>query len=197
MKILAYVDTHGSLTAYSKLKKLIKKEKPELIICAGDITIFGANIDYFIHQIDRFHIPSLFIHGNHETEAEMKSACSFFKHTNFIHKKIYEKNEYIFIGYGGGGFSLRDKEFEKWTTKIKDKIKDKKVILVLHGPPYGTKLDDVIDAHCGNKSYTKFIEQEQPKLVICGHIHENERKTDYIKKSKVINPGPFGKGINI
>jgi len=197
MKIIAFVDPHGSLTAFEKLTKLIKKEKPELLICAGDITIFGGNIDYFVNKINRFHIPSFFIHGNHESEAEMKTSCSLFNYTHFIHKKIYEKNNKLFIGYGGGGFSLKDEDFEKFVKKKQNKLKNKTVILVLHGPPYGTKQDNIIGSHCGNKSYRKFIEKYQPKLVICGHIHENEGTTDYIKKSKIINPGPFGKVINI
>jgi len=195
MKILAFVDTHGSLTAFKKLTKLVKKEKPELIICAGDITIFGANLDYFVHQIDRFHIPTLFVHGNHETETEMKYACSLFKYTKFIHKKLYEKNNYVFIGYGGGGFSLKDNSFEKFVKNKQDKLKDKIIILITHGPPYGTKVDNILGEYCGNKSYTKFIKKQKPKLVICGHLHENEGKQDKLGITKIMNPGPYGKII--
>lgn len=197
MKILAYVDSHGSTTAYKKLKKLVKKEKPELIICAGDITIFSANFIYIVHQINRFHIPTLIIHGNHESELEMKKACSLFKYTKFVHRKLYEVDNYVFIGYGGGGFSIKDKEFEKFIKTKERKLKDKTLILITHGPPYGTKVDNIMGSYSGNKSYTKFIKQYQPKLVICGHLHENEGLQDKIGKSRIINPGPYGKIFNI
>ena len=61
MKILAFVDMHGSLTALEKLVKKIKKNKPEVIVCAGDISIFEQNLDYFIERFDKFNIPFLII----------------------------------------------------------------------------------------------------------------------------------------
>jgi hypothetical protein len=194
MQILAFVDTHGSFSAWKKVKALAKKEKPKLLVCAGDISVFGANLDYMVQEINKLNIPCLIIHGNHESEAEMRTACSLFKNTVFIHKKVHEFDKYAFIGYGGGGFSFRDKEFEKVIKNISTKTQ---IILVLHGPPYGTKLDDIVGSYSGNKSYRKYIEKQQPKLVLCGHIHENEGKIDHIKKSKIINPGPFGKIIRI
>ena len=50
-------------------------------------------------------------------------------------------------------------------------------------------LDFVPEKHVGNKDYRKFIERVNPKLVICGHIHETVGLTDKIGKTKVINPG--------
>ena len=43
----------------------------------------------------------------------------------------------------------------------------------------------------------KFIEQFKPEVAICGHIHENSGKIDYIGKTKVINPGYKGKIISL
>jgi len=34
-------------------------------------------------------------------------------------------------------------------------------------------------------------------LNICGHIHENEELSDRIKKTRVINPGSYGKIIEL
>ena len=74
----------------------------------------------------------------------------------------------------------------------------KKVVLLLHGPPYGTRLDELTKGtYCGNKSYTEWIKRKQPRLVIAGHIHENFEKKDKIGKSLVVNPGPFGMIIEI
>lgn len=75
--------------------------------------------------------------------------------------------------------------------------KDKKIILVTHAPPYKTRLDKLAGEHCGNKSIRNFIEKSRSDLVICGHLHENFGREDKIKRTRIINPGHFGKVISI
>jgi len=49
---------------------------------------------------------------------------------------------------------------------------DSQTIFVGHTPPWGI-LDQVVGRfHSGSKMVRKLIEQKQPRLVICGHIHE-------------------------
>ena len=104
------------------------------------------------------------------------------------------------MGYGGDGFSIVDPLFTRIAAPFRRIINDnggKKTVLVTHAPPYGTKLDNVHGGHSGNKSIRKFIEKCQPCLLFCGHIHENSGKQDRIKKTVVVNPGPFGKIVEI
>jgi len=197
MKILSFVDTHNSEIAFKKVLHLANAEKPDVIISAGDITIFGASLDFLVQQINKFHVPALFVHGNHESEGNMRDACALFKHTIFIHKKLYDLNEFLCIGFGGGGFSNKDREFEMFIQKKHEHISGKKIILVTHAPPYGTKLDQISRSYSGNKSFTMFIKKYQPELVICGHIHENRGREDCMGRTRIINPGPFGKIIDI
>lgn len=200
MKILAFVDLHGSLKALKRLQKLVEKQKPDVIVCAGDITIFEQNLDYLLHRISRFKKPALIIHGNHEEEAVLKKSCSLFENVFYLHGKSYEQDGVLFIGWGGGGFSLIDKKFEKKTKEFKKKMeKFDKVILVTHAPPYRTRLDRIIDESCGNKSIRKFIAEntKKIKLGITGHLHENAGKEDHVRGTRVVNPGPFGKIVNV
>jgi len=118
MKILAFVDLHNSLSALGKIKQKAKKEKPDLIVCAGDLTIFEHSLDYLLSILNRLNIPILIINGNHESIKSMKAACSLFKNIEFIHDKVVRKNDLVFFGYGGGGFSTIDKDFEKEMDKI-------------------------------------------------------------------------------
>lgn len=194
MKILLFVDIHGS---YSTLKELKEKaKKADLVICAGDISIFEENMDKILSKINKFDKPVLMIHGNHEGEKELKKACSKFNNIKFIHNKTYTLGDIIFLGYGGGGFEKKDPKFEMAMKKFKD-LKDKKFVLITHAPPYRTKVDELIDGHAGNASIRKFIEQTKPLLEICGHLHENDGKSDFIGKTKVVNPGYKGKIITL
>ncbi|MBW2980273.1 metallophosphoesterase [Candidatus Woesearchaeota archaeon] len=199
MKILAFVDMHGSLTALKKIKK--RSAKADLIVCAGDLTIFGQGTNYFLEKLSKLNKPILMIHGNHEEETELKKICSKFKNITFLHARGYKENGYFFLGYGGGGFSMRDKGFEKLSKQFGERIKklgNPKTILITHAPPYKTKVDLIMEEPCGNKSIKNFIKKTNSIiLVISGHLHENAGKEDKINDTRIINPGPYGKIISI
>lgn len=199
MKILAFVDMHGSLGALKKIKKQAKKA--DIIVCAGDLTIFGQGIDYFLGKLNKLNKPTLMIPGNHEEEEELKKWCSKYKNITFLHARGYKEGEYFFLGYGGGGFSMRDKAFEKLSKQFGERIKklgNPKTILITHAPPYKTKIDLIMKEPCGNKSIKNFIKKVNPiVLVVSGHLHENAGKEDKLGKTRIINPGPYGKLITV
>lgn len=200
MKLLIFTDLHLSTTALKKIRSKTKKQKPDLLICAGDLSIFENGLNIMLNKLSKFKKTVLLIHGNHETSSEMKKLCSKYKNLIFIHKTHYKQNNCLFLGFGGGGFSLIDKAFNNTINKFKkiiNKNKDKKIILVTHAPPYKTKTDFIVDQHCGNKTLRNFILKNKIDLHICGHLHENFGKKDKIKNTIVINPGPYGKIIKI
>jgi len=47
--------------------------------------------------------------------------------------------------------------------------------------------------HVGSEAVRSFIENVQPELCICGHIHESMAE-DSIGKTRIINPGMLGEG---
>lgn len=197
MKILAFTDIHGSLLALKRIEQKVKTQKPDLLVCAGDISIFEHGIVGVLRKLNRLNKEIVIVHGNHEDASTFVKLSRLFKNILFVHKKHFIKDNSLFLGYGGGGFSVVDREFEKIAnTKFKNiiqKNKTKKIILVTHAPPYKTKLDNLEGGHCGNKSIRHFIDKNRIDLLICGHLHENFGKEDKIGKTKMINPGPFGK----
>lgn len=196
MKIVVFADPHESLTAIKEVEK--KSKDADLIICAGDISIFEQELEAFMVRINKIGKPILLIHGNHEGEHITDTLCHGLKNLIFIHKKFHRIDDYVFIGYGGGGFDDYEEDFEHFIEKNKSKIKpDDKVILITHGPAYGTKLDIIGGEHRGCKSYTKYIKILNPVLYVCGHFHETFGAKDKLGKTRLINPGPKGEIINI
>ncbi len=201
MKLLAFTDIHGSLTALKRIEQKVKSETPDILVCAGDISIFEHGIAGILRRLNKLNKKIIMVHGNHEDASTYSKYSRIFKNIIFIHKNHFIENNILFLGYGGGGFSQRDKEFEQFAkTRFKDIInhnKNKKIILITHAPPYGTKVDKLGRNYAGNKSIRKFIENNSIDLHICGHLHENFGKEDKIGKIKVINPSPFGKIVEI
>ena len=194
MKLLVFGDIHGSLSALKKIEE--KSRHADLLLCHGDLTIFEQDIDYIMKKLDKLNKEILLTHGNHESEDILKRLSSHYKNIIFIHNKRIIKDNILILGWGGGGFSIRDQKFEKFIKKHKEEIRKHKTILLVHVPPYGTKTDRIGKGHVGNKSVRDFIYEYQPLLVVCGHIHEGFGE-DRIKKTLIINPGPYGRVIEI
>ena len=193
-----YVDFYAILKYIKKLKEKAKKAKPDVIVCAGDVSLFEHDLEEIMQRISKLGKKILIIPGNHETPSLMRKICSFYDNITFINKRAVKVGDYTFVGFTGEGFLRQDSAMEQFIKKIKPKIKGKKVILVTHAPPYKTKLDRIGGAYCGNKTITKFI-RSNPNIVlgICGHLHENAGKEDKLNKTLLINPGPLGKVIRI
>src|SRR3990167_6975870 len=128
MKLLIFTDIHGSTLALKRIEQKVKAQNPDLLVCAGDISIFEHGIIGIARRLNKL---------------------------------------------------------------------NKKIIIVTHAPPYKTKLDKLVEGHCGNKSIRHFVERNKIDLLICGHLHENFGKEDKIKRTKCINPGPFGKIVRV
>ena len=201
MKLLAFTDIHGSNTALKRIEQKIKSQKPDLLVCAGDISIFEHGIVGILRRLNRLNKKIIIVHGNHEDDSTFRKYSGIFKNIVFIHKAHHIENNLLFLGFGGGGFSAREKEFENLANQKFKKVimqnHDKKIILLTHAPPYGTKLDRLGKNHAGNKSFRNFIQKHKIDFMVCGHLHENFGKADKIKKAMLINPGPFGKIITL
>jgi len=192
MKILIFVDYHNHHHNYPLLAQ--KAKEADIIICAGDFTIFEMDMEPTLRTFEEWGKPIYIIHGNHEGEEELEELCERLEHTIFIHNKEVEINDVRLIGWGGGGFNTKDKGLE--IARNAWRHSGQKTILVTHAPPYGTTLDD-IGRHVGNKTIRDVIETLQPDYAIAGHIHETAGAQDKIGKTTIINPGPTGMIITI
>ena len=108
MRIYAFVDLHGHKKALNKIVARCKKKDISLIISAGDHTIFGNGEHDILKELDTIGKPVLMIHGNHEDGSEMKYNIKKYKNIYFIHSGYFRYENYVFIGWGGGGFSHQD-----------------------------------------------------------------------------------------
>jgi uncharacterized protein len=199
MKILAVSDLHGNI---KPIIDYLNKNKVDLIIIAGDITHFGPVElgEDILNEISSFNIPVLAIPGNCDPGSihiNMDNSQAI----NIHARNLVIKNIGI-CGFGGSNPTPFDTPLEFEEVQIYDEakraldgIKEQKITLfITHAPPYGTKTDLLPSGvHAGSTSLRKIIEELQPTVNICGHIHES-RGTDMIGKTKIINPGQISQG---
>jgi len=196
MKLLAFADIHNDLPSMKRIQAAVKKHKPDVVVCAGDFTVFEHHIGTMGKWLDKLGRDVLVIHGNHETEEHVRALCRKSKHLTFIHNKIVTLNGITFLGHGGGGFSTREPNFERFVKKNTARLKND-YVLVTHAPPRDTILDKLPFGHVGCKSYADTIRKTACKLAISGHIHETFGKMGRLGGAVIINPGPTGKVIQL
>ncbi len=196
MKLLVFTDTHGNKTA---IKQVVNKSKEaDLLVCAGDISNFSSGLNSILREFKNINKKMLIIPGNHESNEDIQEACRKFDFLINIHLKKYKIKDVVFFGFGTGGFSKVDHELEEVMKILKFDEKEK-LVLVSHGPPFGTKLDylDNIQSYRGSKTVREFIKKFKPNFAICGHLHENEKKEDKLNDTLILNPGKYGKIIDV
>jgi Icc-related predicted phosphoesterase len=110
----------------------------------------------------------------------------------FFHRDVVKFKDLFLIGFGGGGFAFQDRGFERFVVGLD--IKDfSRAILVTHGPPFETCLDETNPGvFVGCESYKQFILKRKPLVAISGHIHETSGVVCNLEGVVLINPGPDG-----
>ncbi len=65
-------------------------------------------------------------------------------------------------------------------------------VLVSHSPPKGAVDVSSSGASLGSVAVRRAIEDKQPALVVCGHIHQSAGQAAMIGETPVVNAGPAG-----
>lgn len=154
MKIAIIADIHSNLEALQKVLKSIEKEKPDKIICLGDIVGYGANPDERCELV-RKHCD-LSIMGNHDAAVCNLMLTEYFvRHAEIAvlwTRKIMKENNV------------------EWLSNLPITI-DVENILFSHGAPYSPKdFVYVIDYESALLSI-KSLELSGKKICFVGHSH--------------------------
>ena len=200
MKILVMGDIHGHS---HKIFNYLQKNTVDLIILTGDITHFGPPklCEDILNEICAFNVPTFTIPGNCDPtgvygEIENSNAI------NIHNRSIITKNIGI-CGFGGSNptpfntpLEFEEMEIYDELKKLMKQIENQEIrILVTHAPPYNTKTDLIPSGdHVGSKSVRKIIEEFQPSINLCGHIHEAVA-IDKIENTIIFNPGEASHGF--
>ena len=68
-----------------------------------------------------------------------------------------------------------------------------RIVVVVHQPPRGAQDTLYNGESSGSISLRRFVEDHQPDLLLCGHIHE-AKGVDRLGKTQIVNTGTLGSG---
>jgi Icc-related predicted phosphoesterase len=192
MKIYALADLHGSQYRLNRVLEMVKKHQPEAVVICGDITQFGP-ADVAKNFLDQIPGTVFAVPGNIDTEDAVKGIDQ--SHAINIHLKQQIYHGVVFVGVNG----VNNRETalfysdQNYVTMLEHVD-----ILVSHVPPYG--LQDMVfyGLHSGSKDLLSLVQKYKPRLVLCGHIHEDPGYTD-LDQTVVVNcsMGKHGNGALI
>ena len=187
MRIYAVADIHGKQSRIERIQKNIVAYGPDIVAIAGDITSFKSAATV-IKQLNKFMIPVLAIRGNTDLQ-RVDVLLNKFSNTVCLHLKEHIIDGIQFVGMGGTiPFPFRSQVgfFEDRMLKKLSRLVNQNSVVVAHPPPWGI-LDEAFNRfHAGSKGLYRFIRKYQPRLFLCGHIHENTG-TAAIGKCMVVN----------
>ncbi|MGC9514464.1 metallophosphoesterase family protein [Methanocrinis sp.] len=123
-----------------------------------------------------------------------------------IHRGSRQHGDCGFVGFGGtvicdprpledaNRYHHTDEEIHESLTRLYGQISDSRHRIVLtHQPPRNSRDLTYSGDRSGSVGLRRFVEERQPDLLICGHIHE-DRGVAEIGSTKVVNVGEMRRG---
>ena len=198
MKILMITDIHSKP---EKIYAYLDENSVDEIIITGDVTEFGPET-LFVDTLNKFseyaNVHALFGNCDPKNSSELLDKSNA---TN-IHDNTSNIGDIQLVGFGGSNPTpfdttneYSDESLYENLSKYLDVLSsDSFTILVTHAPPLDTNADKIESgAHVGSSAVRKIIEETQPTLNVCGHVHESIGK-DTIGQTTVVNPGDASTG---
>ena len=203
MKAIVIADVHGDREDLLKLANSVSDKGLDYFFLLGDYSVGFKNpeenrddIAFILDALKDFSVKA--VPGNCDQKDSLQLLGEY--NANF-HNTVIELPEAAVMGFGGSNptpfgtpFEFSEEEIYRKLKALLSSTKKKKVLLV-HFPPKDTACDVITSgAHVGSASLRKVIEETQPALVLCSHIHESGGREDRIGKTRVMNIGKLSDG---
>ncbi len=193
MRILAFSDIHRDLDQAARLVEM--SADADVVIGAGDFASVHDGLDETIQALAAIEAPTVLVPGNNETEDALREAANAWPAATVLHGDGTEIDEVEFFGLGAGvPITPWDWSFDLSEDDAAERLAGcpEGGVLVIHSPPQGHADASSAGDHLGSVAILEAIEAKQPRLAVCGHIHESWGERSRIGETEVVNLGPSG-----
>lgn len=205
VRILAFTDPHGEKKALRDILALAESGKPDLVVCSGDVSIFGQECDNFLRDLAVLRRAVYFVPGNHETPSVARELVTFYPYLKDVSFQMVEVAGVRIMGLPGTdafwpGARPNDGLRSKAVGVGESGDRAKALVLLTHYPPNGTKVSGntvVTPDSGGSRPVRQIVEAIRPALVVCGHYHQDFGKEAHVGATRVVNPGPGGRILEL
>ncbi len=198
MRLLAFSDLHCDLSQAAAL--VAKSEQADVVAAVGDLATVHRGLARTVGALNAVGCPTVLVPGNNETEDELREAVSGWDSATVLHGESAEVGGVEFFGLGGGipttpwdwSFDLDEDEARAALEPCPDGC-----VLLVHSPPHGHVDSPSGGGHLGSEAILTAVREHEPRLVLCGHIHESWGQESTEGSSRIVNLGPWGSLIDL
>ncbi len=190
MKILAFSDLHLSRARAEEI--VAASRVADLVIGAGDFCTMRKGIAEAMRLLAGIETPFVMVPGNNESLDELRMAAP--EGAFVLHGDTISIDDITLFGIGGG---VPVTPFGAWSWDLTEaeaagllEKADGADVIVSHSPPKGIADRTSNGISAGSKAVREAVERVQPKLLVCGHIHDCWGEEGMIGKTRVKNLGP-------
>ena len=194
MRLLLFSDLHRNTNDARNLVQMSRDV--DVVVGAGDFATMRKGIQEVIDVLAEIDRPAVLVPGNSESYEELVAACKLWPSSEVLHGSGTEVNGIEFWGVGG---AIPITPFGAWSNDFSEEEGLRLLancphgaIIVSHSPPKGAVDESSSGQHLGSTALLATVEECQPILVVCGHIHDSAGSTETIGSTPVINAGPRG-----
>ena len=192
VKILAFSDLHHSRDRAEALVGMSRDA--DLVIAAGDFCNMRRGLPEALNLLSGIAAPMVAVPGNAESGDELREAAH--QGTTVLHGEGAEIGGFMFFGLGGG---VPVTPFGPWSFDLTEDFAAEMLdrcaatdVLITHSPPKGVADRASSGRSVGSTAVRDAIERLQPRIVVCGHVHDSWGKEGAIGSARVVNAGPSG-----
>jgi Icc-related predicted phosphoesterase len=188
-RILAFSDMHLSRRCAREV--VAKTDFADLVIGAGDVCNQRRGLDDAMAMLGPALSRAVLVPGNAESAGELGAAAG---PATVLHGESVDLAGLTIFGLG---YAVPVTPFGSWSCDLsEDEAEamlarmDRADVLVVHSPPRGVADRTSAGASVGSTAIRAAIERVQPRLAVCGHIHDSWGQTGLIGATHVHNLGP-------
>lgn len=190
MKILAFSDLHISRTHADDI--VAAARVADLVIGAGDFGNMRKGVAEAMGLLAGIETHFVVVPGNNESLEELRMAAP--EGVNVLHGDTIAIDGVTLYGIGGG---IPVTPFGAWSWDLSEADAEELLggadgadVIISHSPPKGIADRTATGLSVGSTAVYAAAERVQPKLLLCGHIHDCWGEEGRIGETRVKNLGP-------